>query len=390
MYLPDLLNRFVSLIFALMLLSATILAQDATGSTDRPGSEGSVMGFVLVVAWILTIASVVIWYKASGVKIFSSDSEFAYRPYEPTPTSQKSRVAARVKPSLDEDKQRNSVLSRLNNIVEKTREDVRPSPIFEFNSIPVPPDREPLPESNDIDLRAAVLDSCDEYQSDPQLRTKALDVLGGYRTGAAIDALSQAANYDVVPSVRAAALGVLASINHASVLEPLVIACADPAREVRAAASRALSKVTFSRADEWFRIATAADPFSARQCASALASAGMASATFQRLVNRNHDSVMEAFAITCALIRAGETTDMMDAIVHGSDARIGKALLHVIGLTNDVGAIRELALAMETFEISPDLRETAQHMIARLSQDKGLENYPDQVLPGIVRLDTVA
>jgi len=393
-----LLKRLFFLVLMPLVVSGCVFAQDSAPSTERAGSESSIMGFILVVAWILTIAAVVVWYKRSGIKLFAND-EFAPPPYQEgsprlQPTLPRRRVAARAKPAVNELKQRDSVLSRLDDIVEKTKDDLRPSPIFEFDSIPTPSGCEPLPEVSDLDMEAAILDSCDEFQSNSELRKEALELLGRFRTGRAVEAISQAAMYDILPSVRSTALLLLADVHHPSVLEPLVVASADPAREVVAAASRALSKVNFSRAEEWFRIAASEDIFRIRQCCRALASATIVN-MFPRLVNRNQDSVMEAFAITCALIRAGETVEIMDAIMNGSDLRIAKALLHIIDLTNDSQVVRELALAMETFEIEQELREKAETIIAKHT-DPSLANlvntyhHSDPNIKEVVQLDVVA
>jgi len=327
----------------------------------------------LLVILALVAGAVGAWLLRGKVKV---SEEAAYQSYKPPkPQHLNRRKPKKKEVLLDESAERKRMLSSLNQVVESTKEDIRYLPLFSFRSIPDPPAREPLPELDDPQLLAAIENSNEEMQPDPEVREAAIGFLSRFRTAASIDALSQVAIYDLSSSLRSSALATLASFDHGSVFEPILLACADPTREVRAAASRALSKLTFARSDEWFRIADADDTFSVRQCARAAVAAGLHTATFGRLVNRERNAVLEAFAIVCVLIRAGETDDLIDAIMSHADVNVSSALLHIIQLTRDEALIRELATAVDTFEIRPEIRPQIQQIISgqELSNVEGAE-----------------
>ncbi len=74
--------------------------------------------------------------------------------------------------------------------------------------------------------------------------------------------------YDISSNLRSKAVSVLADFDHESVFETVLLCCADPTREVRAAAARALFNLSFERSDSWARIAQCDDEFRMVQAAT--------------------------------------------------------------------------------------------------------------------------
>ena len=114
-------------------------------------------------------------------------------------------------------------------------------PIGQIAELAIPRAIDDLPVSEDEGLLAAIDEVQDDSDADSEFRAIALRVLAGFKTRNSIDALSQIALYDLSTTLRAKAVGMLADFDHQSVFEAIVLSCADPSREVRAAGARALS-----------------------------------------------------------------------------------------------------------------------------------------------------
>ncbi|MEO6051318.1 MAG: hypothetical protein ABIP78_08305 [Pyrinomonadaceae bacterium] len=70
-----------------------------------------------------------------------------------------------------------------------------------------------------------------------------------FRTRNSVEALSQIALYDLSSNLRSKAVATLTDFDHESVFEAILLACADPTREVRAASARGVFRLNFDRAD---------------------------------------------------------------------------------------------------------------------------------------------
>ena len=75
----------------------------------------------------------------------------------------------------------------------------------------------------------------------------------------------------------------LGEIEHESVFAPVLMAFADEAREVRAAAARSLSRMNFDRAEGYVRLIETADEETLRRVASACIKAGMVGQAIDRV-----------------------------------------------------------------------------------------------------------
>jgi hypothetical protein len=236
-------------------------------------------------------------------------------------------------------------------------------PIGKMIGISPPWPVEVLPTSDDEGLLAAIDEVQDDSDADSEFRSIALRVLAGFKTQNSIEALSQIALYDLSANLRSKAVGMLADFDHQSVFETIVLSCADPSREVRAAGARALVKVTLDRGDEWARFALSEDKYLSRQIARAAVEAGLAERSFDRLTLRDEKSVYEAFALVYLLIKAGETEKIFEAIADHRDIKIRVALLHILKIANVAEVIPPLSAFIAAEPIASVVGDKAREVL---------------------------
>ncbi len=236
-------------------------------------------------------------------------------------------------------------------------------PIGQLDGIYEPSAIEPLEESDDEGLLAAIDEVQDDSEADSEFRAIALRVLGGFKTSNSVEALSQLALYDLSATLRAKAVGMLADFDHQSVFESIILSCADPSREVRAAGARALVKVTFDRGDEWARFALSEDQYMGRQVARAAVEAGLAERSFDRLTLRDEKSVYEAFALVYLMIKTGEAEKVFDAIRDHRDVKIRVALLHILKVANVAEMIPQLSAFIAAEPMSSVVGDKAREVL---------------------------
>lgn len=169
--------------------------------------------------------------------------------------------------------------------------------------------------------------------ADVEVRTAAARRLSQFQTQQSVAALTALAAHDVEPNVRAAAVASLSEIDHESVFAPVLIAFADEAREVQAAAARALSRLSFNRADAYVRIIETADEESLGNVARACIKARMASQAIDRLASEDRHHAYEAFSLLSLLAKANETAPILDAIAEHKDPNVQMAAIRLLGMT---------------------------------------------------------
>ena len=215
-------------------------------------------------------------------------------------------------------------------------------PVNSFLQLAEPRDIEPLPISDDPALLNAFEQANEVYEEDDMVRELALRILSRFKTQNSVEALSQIALYDISPSLRSKAVTTLTDFDHESVFETILLASADPTREVRAAAARGLFRLSFDRADAWKRIIATKDEFRMSHAARAATESGFVEKSFDRLLHDEMKIAYEAFALVGLLIKAGETEQIFVAIRESKDERIKLALLHVLSVVKDDRAFEQL------------------------------------------------
>jgi HEAT repeat protein len=222
---------------------------------------------------------------------------------------------------------------------------------------------EELPDSlADETLGLALAGSRSE---DAGARAHAAQALAQFQVRRAVEALSAMATLDAEASVRAAAVTSLGLINHESVFVPVIVAMADGAREVRAAAARALSRLSFDRADAYVRVYETADARTLSEVARACVSAGLAGQAINRLASEERRQGYEAFSLLSLVVKAGEVQPLLDAIECHRDVNVRLACVGMLGQAREAGLSERLLQLAESADV-PDrvraaLRETASH-----------------------------
>lgn len=215
-------------------------------------------------------------------------------------------------------------------------------PINSFSQITPSKKYELLPVSNDPSLLNAIEQANDEFEEDESVRDLAVRILTAFRTRNSVEALAQIALYDLSSNLRSKAVSILTDFDHDSVFETILLACADPTREVRAAAARGLFRLNFDRADAWKRIIETGDEFRMRHASRAATEAGIVGKAFERLVHEDLKVSYEAFVLVALLVRSGETEEIFSAIKDHKDERVKFALLHVLRTVKDERSLSAL------------------------------------------------
>jgi HEAT repeat protein len=183
--------------------------------------------------------------------------------------------------------------------------------------------------------------------TDVEARTAAAQSLAQYQVQRSVDALTVLAGQDPEPSVRAAAVTSLGVIDHETVFAPVLLAFVDDAREVRAAAARALSRLNFNRADAYARLIETSDVETLSQVARACITAGMAKQAIDRLASEDRRQAYESFSMAALLARAGEAAPILEGIREhrNEDARlVAIKVLGIFGQPSVLQPLRELAV----------------------------------------------
>jgi HEAT repeat protein len=190
---------------------------------------------------------------------------------------------------------------------------------------------EQLPEFLEDETMAEALERLEN--TDIEVRTAAARRLAQFQTQGSVAALTALAARDPESLVRAAAVASLGEIDHESVFAPVLMAFADEAREVQAAAARALSRLSFNRADAYVRIIETADKESLVNVARACIKARMAAQAIDRLASEDRRQAYEAFSMLSLLAQAGETAPILDAIAEHADINVQMAAVRLLGMT---------------------------------------------------------
>jgi hypothetical protein len=236
-------------------------------------------------------------------------------------------------------------------------------PISSFLELQPAKEYDLLPLSNDPDLMSAIEQANEEFEEDEEVRSLSLRILTAFKTRNAVEALGQIALYDVSSNLRSKSVTTLAEFDHASVFENLLLACADPTREVRAAAARGLFRLSFDRSDAWTRIAESKDVFRMKQAARAAAEADLVERSFDRLIHPDRKVAYEAFTLTALLIKAGESERIFMTIAKHRDEKVKLALLHVLSVVKDEETLPSLYALLEQSSTTKEIKEKADQII---------------------------
>ncbi len=203
----------------------------------------------------------------------------------------------------------------------------------------------------------------EEYEDDIEVRELALRILAKFRKRNSIEALSQIVLYDVASQLRSKAVTILAEFDHESVFDTVLLACADPTREVRAAAARALFQLTFDRGEAWTRLAWCEDNFKIIQSARAAIESNLVERSIDRLVHKDEKYAYEAFALIALLVKAGETKEIFEVIENHTDRIVKLAILRTLKVLRDETVLPDLYSFVERNSLNEELSFVANEVI---------------------------
>lgn len=227
-------------------------------------------------------------------------------------------------------------------------------PINSFIQLTDARDFDKLPISADPALLSAIEQAQEEYEEDETVRELALKILAVFRSRNSVEALSQMALYDLSSNLRSRAVAILTDFDHESVFETILLACADPTREVRAAAARGLFRLSFDRAEAWKRLMATEDRFRMSHAVRAAIESGIVQKSFDRLLSDDMKIAYEAFVLVALVIRSGEFAPVFDTIRNSRDDRVKMALLHVLSVVKDPAGAAELE-SLTSLDLSKDV-----------------------------------
>ncbi|HYG82873.1 MAG TPA: HEAT repeat domain-containing protein, partial [Pyrinomonadaceae bacterium] len=170
-------------------------------------------------------------------------------------------------------------------------------------------------------------------EADVEARAAAARRLAQFPVQRSVEALTAMASNDPEPTVRSAAVTSLGEIEHESIFAPVVMAFGDEAREVRAAAARSLSRMSFDRAEGYVRLIESADHETLRRVAEACVKAGMVAQAIDRMISEDRRLAYESFSLLSLLAKAGEVEPMLTAIAEHGEVNVRLALIRLLGTT---------------------------------------------------------
>jgi HEAT repeat protein len=203
-------------------------------------------------------------------------------------------------------------------------------------------------------------------------RTLIAQKLALYPVQSSVAALTSMVASDPAPSVRAAAVASLGFIDHESVFASVLLALADEARIVQAAAARTLTSLHFDRADAYVRVAETAAPEMLQNVARACIKTGIAAQAIDRLASEDRHQAYEAFSLFSLLARANETGPILDIIENHQDEEARLCAVRVLNLAPKPSLARKLRDIVAREGMPENVRTAVLEVLYKLDQDQPL------------------
>lgn len=219
--------------------------------------------------------------------------------------------------------------------------------------------------------------------ADVNTRGMVAQKLSMYPMQRSVLALTSMVMSDSEPSVRAAAVSSLGSIDHESVFAPVLLALADEARIVQAAAARTLTSLHFDRADAYVRVMETAPPEMLHQVAQACIKTGIAAQAVDRLASEDRHQAYEAFSLLSLLARANETAPIINVIENHPDEEARLCAVRVINLAPQPSIAPKLREIVALEGMPENVRTAVLEVLYKLDQDQAppLDLTPSDNVP---------
>jgi HEAT repeat protein len=227
---------------------------------------------------------------------------------------------------------------------------------------------EELPPGDDDQELATALASLEGAEE--AARISVAQELALHSVQAAVTALTAMVIDDAEPSVRAAAVSSLGSIDHETVFGPVLIGLGDESRIVRAAAARTMTSLHFDRADAYVRLMETADADLLKKVAQACVATGIVAQAVDRLASEDRRQAYEAFSLFSLLARAQETAPIVDAIENHRDEEVRLCAVRVLNMAGQTGVVPKLRELAARDSLSENVRTAVLEALYKLDQDQ--------------------
>jgi len=244
---------------------------------------------------------------------------------------------------------------------------VSDSGIFDFTQLgqtesPI----EELPETiEDDSLNEALTKATSD---NPEVRSEAVKTLAQFPVKSAIATLVSMAQQDQESIVRSLAVSSLGFIDHELVFPAVLIGMADESRDVRAAAARALSRLSFDRTAAYGTLVRVADDQTLRDVAKACIKAGIVSQNIDRLASRDRRQAYEAFCIISLLAKAGVTAPVLEAIENHQNMGVRLSVIHLLASTGNDSVFEQLQQIAGNDELAEEIKIAALNEMYTIQQ----------------------
>ncbi len=203
--------------------------------------------------------------------------------------------------------------------------------------------------------------------------------LGRHRSRLSVMTLADAAMNAPEPAVRAAAVSGLCEIDHPSGFAPILLAVGDESREVRAAAARSLSRLSFERSEAYAYLAQHEAPHNLVALAQACIKAGMAAQALDRLVSEDPRQAYESFNLLSLLVKAGEINPLLEAVAQHPNKEVRRNVLQLLVNTSQPEVVDYLRQVAIGDGIADDMRNALLETIYKI-EDAGRRGRGDTIL----------
>ncbi len=205
-------------------------------------------------------------------------------------------------------------------------------------------------------------------KADVEKQSELYHLLGRQRTVLSVQTLARAATYNPAPTLRAAAVGGLGELDHPSGFAAILLAVGDESREVRAAAARALSRLSFARSEAYLQLAQEETPERIAAIAQACIKAGMAAQALDRLGSKDSRQAYESFAMLSLLTNAGELGPLLEAVAHHRSKDVRLNTLRLLIETPTPGVAHQLRQLAISEGISDEMRNALLEAIYKIEE----------------------
>jgi HEAT repeat protein len=243
---------------------------------------------------------------------------------------------------------------------------------FDINKLEPAAVVEALPEDSDDEGFAAALLSL--QSEDVGERLEAAETLARFVAAKAVSALTMTARMDSEAAVRSQAVSSLAMINHESVFPAVLIGMADESREVRAAAARSLTHLSFERLDAFIRVLETEDYELQGAVARACIKSGIVSQAIDRLANSDRRQGFETFSIISLLAKAKSTEPVLDAIASHPNLDVRLATVRLLANTGEANVFEEFRQLALQEGLPEELRTALLEAMYQLDQSSSLSS----------------